>query len=191
MPLVLTVAHAALGDYACSAGPETQSSLLLASATVDALPDPLAAADNSVDDQKTCENDTALSSSAVREGLAQCEVCASNSTSQEMRDNSGNVLGSSQHVESMEGSSTPDGASFPMPAGPAAQQQRLEVAAAAVLVHAAGCKSPTCPVPHCNKMRKIHTHFLECRYGSDLFSTPNMLMAKMPLIVVSLPPICL
>lgn len=48
-------------------------------------------------------------------------------------------------------------------AAPASQQQRLEVAAAAVLVHAAGCKSATCPVPHCNKMRKIHMHFLECR----------------------------
>ena len=42
------------------------------------------------------------------------------------------------------------------------QQQRLEVAAAAVLVHAAGCMDQTCKVPHCNKMRKIHTHFLEC-----------------------------
>jgi len=42
------------------------------------------------------------------------------------------------------------------------QQQRLEVAAAAVLVHAASCRNPTCPVPHCNKMKKIHSHFLEC-----------------------------
>lgn len=42
------------------------------------------------------------------------------------------------------------------------QQQRLEVAAAAVLVHAASCKNAQCPVPHCNKMKKIHSHFLEC-----------------------------
>lgn len=55
------------------------------------------------------------------------------------------------------------GAAISVSVAPAAQQQRLEVAAAAVLVHAAGCKNPTCPVPHCNKMRKIHTHFLECR----------------------------
>ena len=45
------------------------------------------------------------------------------------------------------------------------REKRLEVAAAAVLVHAAGCKSPQCPVPHCNKMKKIHTHFLECQVG--------------------------
>ena len=49
----------------------------------------------------------------------------------------------------------------------AAQQQRLEVAAAAVLVHAAGCKNPSCTVPHCNKMKKIHTHFLECNSQPD------------------------
>lgn len=42
------------------------------------------------------------------------------------------------------------------------QQQRLEVAAAAVLVHAASCSDAACPVPHCNKMKKIHAHFLEC-----------------------------
>mmetsp|Transcript_30805 Transcript_30805/g.80137 ORF Transcript_30805/g.80137 Transcript_30805/m.80137 type:complete len:1263 (+) Transcript_30805:33-3821(+) len=53
-------------------------------------------------------------------------------------------------------------AAQPATAAPQQQQQRLEVAAAAVLVHAAGCKSANCPVPHCNKMRKIHTHFLEC-----------------------------
>merc|ERR1740136_1291 len=47
-------------------------------------------------------------------------------------------------------------------AASAGQQQRLEVAAAAVLVHAASCKNAACPVPHCNKMKKIHSHFLEC-----------------------------
>ena len=57
----------------------------------------------------------------------------------------------------------PSDASGGAPAPAAAQQQqRLEVAAAAVLVHAAGCKNPACTVPHCNKMKKIHTHFLEC-----------------------------
>jgi len=44
----------------------------------------------------------------------------------------------------------------------ASGQQRLEVAAAAVLVHAASCKDSACLVPHCNKMKKIHSHFLEC-----------------------------
>ena len=26
----------------------------------------------------------------------------------------------------------------------------------------ASCKNAQCPVPHCNKMKKIHSHFLEC-----------------------------
>jgi len=56
------------------------------------------------------------------------------------------------------------GGAAPAPgaAASAGQQQRLEVAAAAVLVHAASCKNAACPVPHCNKMKKIHSHFLEC-----------------------------
>ena len=63
------------------------------------------------------------------------------------------------------GAAAPGGA-VPAPgsgaAASAGQQQRLEVAAAAVLVHAASCKNAACPVPHCNKMKKIHSHFLEC-----------------------------
>ena len=57
------------------------------------------------------------------------------------------------------------------PAAAGQNEQRLEVAAAAVLVHAAGCKNPTCPVPHCNKMKKIHGHFLSC-------STPDCGICK-------------
>ena len=63
------------------------------------------------------------------------------------------------------GGAAPGGAA-PAPgfgaAASAGRQQRLEVAAAAVLVHAASCKSASCPVPYCNKMKKIHSHLIEC-----------------------------
>ena len=39
---------------------------------------------------------------------------------------------------------------------------RLVRAIAAVLVHAATCKNVLCPVPHCEKMKKNHAHFVEC-----------------------------
>ena len=60
------------------------------------------------------------------------------------------------------GSSSSGGASSSGQPQQRQQQQRLEVAAAAVLVHAASCSDAACPVPHCNKMKKIHAHFLEC-----------------------------
>ena len=42
------------------------------------------------------------------------------------------------------------------------QLQRLEVAVAALLVHAASCKNAACPVPHCKEMKILHSHLLKC-----------------------------
>ena len=39
---------------------------------------------------------------------------------------------------------------------------RLVLATAAVLVHAATCKNASCPLPHCEKMKKSHAHLVEC-----------------------------
>ena len=42
------------------------------------------------------------------------------------------------------------------------EKMRMVLATAAVLVHAATCKNDSCPVPHCNKMRRSHAHLVEC-----------------------------
>ena len=42
------------------------------------------------------------------------------------------------------------------------EKLRLMLANSAVLVHAATCKNASCPVPHCEKMKKCHEHLVKC-----------------------------
>lgn len=123
--------------------------------------------------------DAPLPDGSANVGVAKAGVAIGRGASEDSIDASHTVT---ERAAPSASAAIPSSSTASVPVAPAAQQQRLEVAAAAVLVHAAGCTAAICPVPHCNKMRKIHTHFLECRHASS-DSSWNLRVLLVPRVV--------
>ena len=85
--------------------------------------------------------------------LAQCE--AAKRGSQEL------LQAAQQAAEALEAAQQADHGSRGRQITPG-EKLRLVLATSAVLVHAATCKNASCPVPHCEKMKKRHEHLVKC-----------------------------
>ena len=85
--------------------------------------------------------------------LAQCET-AKRGSQQLMQ-------AAQQAAQALEAAQADHGDSAPG-ADRTGEKLRLMLATSAVLVHAATCKNASCPVPHCEKMKKSHEHLVKC-----------------------------
>jgi hypothetical protein len=146
----------------------------------DDSPDSAHAGSSTQPDAAMTDGKMSLSAGGNGDSALMCQSCTSSSSDKHAGGgSSSSAAGGGGSAAATSGSASASLAALPGPAlarsdsggggsssgsGPQQrqQQQRLEVAAAAVLVHAASCSDAACPVPHCNKMKKIHAHFLEC-----------------------------